>query len=99
MGDFCYGGPMLDRVLQQAELMDRMIESVGVNLVALARRDRGMAWYEGRSRCIDCHHSRECGDWLERQPSQPTPLPPEFCVNGDLFRACLSKDGSHAPTD
>ena len=31
MGDFCYSRPMLDHVLSQADLMDRMIDRVGVN--------------------------------------------------------------------
>ena len=89
MGDLCYSRPMLDRVLSQAELMDRMIESVGVDPMALARLDRGMAWYEGRTRCIDCRHERQCRDWVEQQAALATP--PDFCANAALFRACLAE--------
>jgi uncharacterized protein DUF6455 len=89
MGDLCYSRPMLDRVLSQAELMDRMIDHVGVDPMALARLDRGMAWYEGRTRCIDCHHERQCRDWLGQHAAAATP--PDFCVNAELFRACLSE--------
>ena len=64
MGDFCYSRPMLDHVLAQADLMDRMIDRVGVNPAVVARLDRGMTWYAARTRCIECSHSRECRAWV-----------------------------------
>ena len=45
MRDFCYSRPMLNRVLQHAELMDRMMERLGVDPAAAARLENGMAWY------------------------------------------------------
>ena len=66
MSDFCYGRPMLNRIFRQAELMDRVMERVGVDLPVAARLDRGMAWYEARTKCIACCNERQCRAWLER---------------------------------
>ena len=60
MSDFCYSRSMFDRVFRQAELMDRMMERVGVNAAAAARIDKGMAWYEARTKCIACCSDRQC---------------------------------------
>jgi hypothetical protein len=49
MSDFCYSRSMFDRVFRQAELMDRMMERVGVNAAAAVRVDKGMAWYEAQA--------------------------------------------------
>ena len=92
MGDFCFSRPMLDRIFRQAELMDRMIERVGAKPAAIARVDRGMAWYEARTKCIDCRHEQACRDWLERSPASPAQ--PDFCANAELFRSCLKSSGS-----
>lgn len=100
MGDLCYGGPMLAHILSRAELMDRMIERLGVNPAAAARVDRGMAWYEARTRCIACRTERECRSWLERSPESAGE--PDFCPNAEFFRSCLSQILRHrgiAPTD
>ena len=43
VSDLCYSSPMLDRIFRQAELMDRMMERVGVDPMAAARLDAGMA--------------------------------------------------------
>jgi hypothetical protein len=100
MGDFCYPRPMLDHVLAQADLMDRMIGRVGVNPAVIARLDRGMTWYAARTRCIECSHPRECRAWVDG--SAPGTAPPDFCPNAALFRSCLSKaprGGAGALTD
>jgi hypothetical protein len=39
--DFCYSWPMMQRVLRQANLMDRMMQCVGVEPVRAARIDKG----------------------------------------------------------
>jgi hypothetical protein len=100
MGDFCYSRPMLERVFAQAELMDRMIERVGVNPAVVARLDRGMTWYAARTRCIECAHARECRAWVDG--SEPTAAPPEFCPNAALFASCRSevlRERGIVPTD
>jgi hypothetical protein len=88
MSDFCYSRPLLDRILRQAELMDRVMERVGVDASAAARLDKGMAWYEARVACVECSSQRECLDWLARLPGSASPQPPEFCHNSEFFRSC-----------
>lgn len=100
MGDFCYSRPMLDHVLAQADLMDRMIDRVGVNPAVVARLDRGMTWYAARTRCIECSHSRECRAWVDGTAAGTAP--PDFCPNGRLFESCQSevlRDRGLVPTD
>ena len=88
MSDFCYSRPMLNRVIRQAELMDRMMERVGVDPAAAARIDRGMASYEARTRCIACCSERQCRDWLARSDAEASSEPPQFCHNAKFFRRC-----------
>jgi hypothetical protein len=91
---------MLDRVFSQAELMDRMIERVGINPAVVARLDRGMTWYAARTRCIECCHARECRAWVD--DGRPSAAPPDFCPNAALFQSCRSevlRDGGIVPTD
>jgi len=76
---------MMQRVLQQAKLMDSMMECIGVEPVRAARMDKGMAWYEARSRCIACVHDRRCAAWISGQITQ-TSAPPEYCGNAEFFR-------------
>lgn len=87
MTDFCYSQPLLDRILRQAALMDRMMERVGVDASAAARLDEGMASYEARLACIECPSERECLDWLERLPASASPQPPDFCRNSEFLRS------------
>ena len=87
MSDFCYTRPMFDRVFRQAELMDRMMGRVGVDPIAAARVDKGMAWYEARTKCIACCSERQCRDWLARSEAQAirsrrssVTTPSSFCI-------------------
>jgi len=88
MSDFCYGRPMLERIFRQADLMDRVMERIGVDPSTAARLDRGMAWYQARSRCIACCTECQCRACVERP--DPLPGPPPSCPNGDFFRRCLA---------
>jgi hypothetical protein len=84
---------MLDRIFRHAELMDRVMERIGVDPASAARVDRGMAWYEARSRCIACCDERACRAWLEC-PDPPTALP-RSCANAEFFRRCrMRRSGS-----
>jgi hypothetical protein len=87
VSDFCLGRPMLDRVLRQAELMDRVMEQLGVNPAVAARVDRGLGFYEARSRCIACSHERECREALQ----DPTTGPAPFCPNAQFLSTCARK--------
>ena len=86
MSDFCYGWPVYNRVFRQAELMDRMMERMGVDPSVAVRRENGMAWYEARTRCIDCVHERRCRSWFE--PSSSSGAEPDFCPNARFFQEC-----------
>jgi hypothetical protein len=89
VSDFCLGRPMLDRVLRQAELMDRVMEQLGVNPAVAARVDRGFGFYEARSRCIACSHERECRERLQGAGREAGPAP--FCPNAAFLRTCIRK--------
>jgi hypothetical protein len=93
VSDFCYGRPMLNRIFRQAELMDRVMERVGADIPTASRLDRGMAWYEARSRCIACCHERECRVWLAS--TNPSTALPQGCPNGEFFRRCSAKRQSN----
>lgn len=85
MSDFCYSWPMLKRVHDQAELMDRVMEAIGLAPARAARIDRGMAFYEARTRCIECVRDGPCRDWLAGLPAGKAPHPPAFCCNAAFF--------------
>lgn len=89
MSDFCLGRAMLDRVLRQAELMDRVMEQLGVNPAVAARVDRGLGFYEARSRCIACGHERECREGLQSAARDVGPAP--FCPNAAFLSTCARK--------
>lgn len=86
MSDFCYGRPMLSRIFRQAELMDRVMERLGIDPSVAARLDKGMAWYEARTKCIACCSDRRCRSWLDR--SDVSHGAPQFCANVEFFRRC-----------
>ena len=90
MSDFCYSWPTFNRIFHQVELMDRMMEVIGVDHAVAARVDRGEAWYEARTNCISCCHEWECRNWLEC--SEELPLPPDFCPNVEFFHRCTEAD-------
>jgi Family of unknown function (DUF6455) len=83
VSDFCYSRPMLNRIFRHAELMDRMMERVGVDPGVAVRLDRGMVWYEARSTCVSCCKEQQCHRWL--QGSKGLQAPPEFCPNAEFF--------------
>jgi hypothetical protein len=86
MTDFCVGAPMLQRVLLQADLMNHMMECVGVAPARASRLDKGMAFYEARSRCIACAHDRLCRRWIEAQHGATASEPPGYCANREFLR-------------
>ena len=89
MSDFCYSWPIFNRVFRQAEQMDRMMERVGARPEVAVRIDQGMAWYDARTKCIDCLAEQECRRWL--QSTCATATSPDFCPNACFFRQCARK--------
>jgi hypothetical protein len=77
---------MHKRVLEQADLMDRVMDAIGINPARAARIDRGIARYEARSRCIGCADDQKCRSWLAHTSGAKANTPPEFCPNAAFFR-------------
>jgi hypothetical protein len=93
MSDLCYEWPVLNRIFRQAALMDKMMERVGVEPINAVRIDQGMAFYEARTKCIDCFNDGVCRRWLDCANVNGTP--PSFCPNAEFFRQSLNNS---APT-
>ena len=87
MTDSCYSCSQLTRVLQQAELMDRMMAALGANPARAARIDDGTAFYGARTRCIACTVDHSCRTWLSKREGTESSEPPAFCANAAFFRA------------
>ena len=81
MSDYCYSFPVFRRVLDRADLMDRVMARVGTDRLHAMRADEGVAWYEARSRCIACTADNRCRTWLDAQPDSSGNSPPPFCPN------------------
>ena len=84
MSDFCYSFPVFNRVLSQADLMDQVLVKAGIDPLDLIRHDHGAAWYEARTRCIDCMHATACRDRVASPPRQ-NQSPPDYCPNSAFF--------------
>jgi Family of unknown function (DUF6455) len=78
--------PMFNQVRRRQELMDHMVQRLGVDLLTAICADQGQAFVEARGRCRNCLHESECRNWLES--SEALPLPPDFCPNTNFFRKC-----------
>ena len=86
-------GAHLDRIFRHAELMDRVMERLGIDPSVAARLDRGMAWYEARTRCLACRDERQCRLWLEQTDPVPT-APPRPCATAEFLRVAPNSGSS-----
>ena len=86
--------PTLVRYLRCPELMDRMMERVGVAPVEAACVDGGLAWLEARTKCIFCRHVGECCSWLEGYDTRATPA--DFCPNTEFLDSCAEHSSAGA---
>ncbi len=75
--------PMYERVLQQAQRMDEMMERLGVDPVLAAREAHGDVMARARAVCTVCPFAQPCGLWLASL-SEPQD-PPGFCPNRAFF--------------
>jgi len=82
--------PTLKQVLRRQELMDRMMQTSGVDVLTAVRVDGGLALIEARAKCRFCLHEGACRDWLES--SEGLQMPPGFCPNASFLRACRRED-------
>jgi len=81
--------PTLEQKLRRQELMDRMMQTRGVDADAALRVDGGMAFIEARAKCGYCLHADACRDWLGAEAPQ---IPPDFCPNAAFFLSCRDTD-------
>lgn len=68
------------------ELMDAMMQTLGVDVLVAVGLEEGQAFVKARSRCRLCPHESACRYWLA-SPSR-VPLPPNFCPNTCFFHRC-----------
>ena len=81
MSDYCYSFPVFNRVLDRADLMDRMMARVGTGRLQAMLAQQGMCWYQARTRCMECNAEGQCRAWLKAQPDGKPAAAPDFCHN------------------
>ena len=78
-----------DSLSQCPELMNRIMEQMGVDPNEAARIDGGLAWQEARTKCLFCRRVGTCWKWVEGLEAQTTPA--EFCPNVRFFCCCVER--------
>jgi len=81
--------PTREELRQRYELMDQMMETRGVDVLAALRVDGGLAFVEARAKCRYCLHEGVCRHWLESEGQRGTA---EFCPNAAFFRSSGRKE-------
>ena len=81
----------LKQILRRQELMDRVMEKCGVDVLAAIRADKGQVFFEARAKCRECPHDVACRNWW-LESSEELQLPPDFCPNANFFPACSRED-------
>ena len=84
--------PMTDEVWHRAELLDRLIEHLGV-AGAAARLDGGDALLDAHAKCLDCTVKQECESLLTDPNALSTP---NACPNLSFLARCVSLRRPHA---
>lgn len=75
--------PMFNRVLEQAQRMDRVMDRLGVDPVFAARQDHGKAFARARAVCLVCPFAEACKEWLRHGGDACEP--PGYCPNSAFF--------------
>ncbi len=88
MSDRPYGFPIVNRVVAQADLMDRLMAQCGADPLVTIRRDGGTSWLAARSRCIECVADSMCRQWLDAESCHPPRCVEAFCPNRSFIEAC-----------
>jgi len=79
--------PTHEELRQRYELMDRMMETRGVDVLAALRVDGGLAFIEARAKCRYCRHEGVCRHWLASEGQRGSA---DFCPNAAFFQSCLT---------
>ena len=77
--------PTLEEARQRQDLMDRMMQIRGVDVLTVLGVDGGLAFIEARAKCRYCLHEEVCRRWLEAPR-----MAPDFCPNASFFLSCQS---------
>lgn len=86
MGTSRFRWPTLKQVQRRQQLMDRMMQASGVDVLMAVRVDGGLAFAEARAKCRHCLHSVACRGWPGS--FKGLQMPPDFCPNASFFLAC-----------
>ena len=79
-------GPMVTQVERRARRMNDMIKALDVDEIALMRRNRGEAYAQARTKCLNCVCPGECLAWLDAGGEKREA--PWYCPNRDVFANC-----------
>lgn len=77
--------PTREELRQRCALMDQMMETQGVDVLAALRVDGGLAFIEARAKCRYCLHEGVCRQWLASEGRRGTA---DFCPNRAFFQCC-----------
>ncbi len=78
----------MDRLNERAELMGRMLDTIGAMQHMPAGVQSDNALRSAAVRCINCRNTDACKKWLENHP-EGAMRPMEGCPNADLFGSWL----------
>ena len=78
--------PMFLRVWRRATLIDRVIDKLGLDLVAAVRLDKGDAYREACANCQTCSVVRACRHLLDSV--EPTSVSLGNCPNLQYYERC-----------
>lgn len=78
--------PQFARALRKQALMDEMMETEGVDLVAAVRSGDGFV--KARANCRQCKDETACRAWFLERSGDPA----EFCPNWEFFASLKSED-------
>lgn len=78
--------PTREELRQRYGLMDRMMETRGVDVLAALRVDGGLAFIEARAKCRYCQHEGVCRHWLASEGQRG---PGDFCPNAAFFKSLI----------
>jgi uncharacterized protein DUF6455 len=78
--------PTREELRQRYEMMDRMMETRGVDVLAALRVDGGLAFIEARAKCRYCQHEGVCRHWLASEGQRG---PADFCPNAAFFKSLI----------
>jgi hypothetical protein len=85
MADAPSGWPQFARALRKQALMDEMMETQGVDLVAAVCAGDGFV--KARANCRECSDEAACRAWFLERRREPA----EFCPNGAFFASLKSE--------